>query len=79
MEQSSFENTVLTLLQQVPKGRREAVLRILETVVHALQEPQPEMPKRQYSVERHREVRRLTATIRGSLAESIVGERDERG
>ena len=32
-----------------------------------------------YSVERNREIRRLTATIRGSLAEAISAERDERG
>jgi hypothetical protein len=31
-----------------------------------------------YSVERHREIRRLTATIRGSLVEAISAERNER-
>jgi hypothetical protein len=32
-----------------------------------------------YSIERHREIRRLTASIQGSLAEAVVAERDERG
>jgi len=32
-----------------------------------------------YSVERHQEIRQLTTTIRGTLAEAITAEREERG
>ena len=35
--------------------------------------------QRPYNTERHQEVRRLTATIRGNLAAAIAAERDERG
>jgi len=79
MEQTSFEQAVLTVLRQVPEKQRATILKIVQTLVRELKEPEPTDEKKQYSVERHREIRRLTATIRGSLAEAISAERDERG
>ena len=79
MEQTSFEQAVLTALRQVPEKQRVTILKIVQTLVRELKELEPADGKKQYSVGRHREIRRLTATIRGSLAAVISAERDERG
>ena len=79
MEQAFFEQAVLAAIRQVPKEQRLAILKIVQTLVWELKEPEPQDGKRPYSVEQHREIRKLTATIRGSLAATISVERDERG
>ena len=56
-----------------------AILHTVQLLVGRHLEPDWEDGQRPYSIERHREVRRLTATIRGSLAAAIATERDERG
>jgi hypothetical protein len=79
MEQTSFEQAILATLRQIPEKRRSAILNIVQTLARELKEPEPATRKRHYNVERHQEIRRLTATIRGSLAAAISAERDERG
>jgi len=56
-----------------------AILHTVQLLVGRHLEPDWEDGQMPYSIERHREVRRLTATIRGSLAAAIAAERDERG
>ena len=79
MEQGSFEQALLALIRRVPEEKRKAVLYTVELLVGRHLEFDQEDEPRPYSIERHQEVRRLTATIRGSLAAAITAERDERG
>ena len=79
MEQGSFEQALLALIRRVPEEKRLAILHTVQLLVGRHLERDGEAGQRPYSIERHREVRRLTATIRGSLAAAIAAERDERG
>jgi hypothetical protein len=79
MEQGSFEQALLALIRRVPEEKRMAVLHTVQLLVGRHLEPDWEDGQMPYRLERHREVRRLTATIRGSLAAAIAAERDERG
>jgi len=79
MEQGSFEQALLALIRKVPEEQRMAILHTVQLLVGRHLEPDWEDGQMPYSIERHREVRRLTATIRGSLAAAIAAERDERG
>lgn len=79
MEQTPFEKAVLAALRQVPEKQQGTIVKIVQTLVQDFKEPQPTDGKNQYSVERHREIRRLTATIQNSMAAAISAERDERG
>jgi hypothetical protein len=79
MEQMSFERAVLTALREVSEKQRPAILHILQTLVRELKRAEPANGGKQYSVGRHEEIRRLTATIRGSMAAVTSAERDERG
>ena len=79
MEQESFEQALLALIRRVPEEKRMAILHTVQLLVGRHLEPDWEEGQRPYSIERHREVRRLTATIRGRLAAAIAAERDERG
>jgi hypothetical protein len=80
MEQQAFEQAILAVLRQVPEQQRISILRIVQTLIaeHLKSEP-AELRSQSYSIEHHREIRRLTASIQGSLAEVVVAERDERG
>ena len=79
MEHRSFEQALLTLIRKVPEEKRMAILHTVQLLVGRHLDLDQEDRQRPYSIERHREVRRLTATIRGSLAAAIAAERDERG
>jgi hypothetical protein len=79
MEQASFEQALLALIRRVPEEKRMAILHAVQLLVGRDLELNREDGQRPYSPERHQEVRRLTATIRGSLAAAIAAERDERG
>jgi hypothetical protein len=79
MEQGSFEQALLALIRRVPEEKRMALLHAVQLLVGRYLEIDGEQRQRLYNVELHRKVRRLTATIRGSLAEAIAAERDERG
>ena len=79
MEQASFEQALLALIRRVPEERRMAILHAVQLLVGRHLELDREDGQRPYSSERHQEVRRLTATIHGSLAAAIAAERDERG
>ena len=56
-----------------------ALLHTVQLLVGRHLELDEEDGQRSYNLERHQEVRRLTVTIRGSLAAAIATERDERG
>jgi hypothetical protein len=79
MEHRSFEQALLTLIRKVPEEKRMAILHTVQLLVGRHLDLDQENRQRPYSIERHREVRRMTATIRGSLAAAIAAERDERG
>jgi hypothetical protein len=79
MEQGSFEQALLALIRRVPEEKRMALLHTVQLLVGRHLELDEEDGQRPYNLERHREVRRLTATIRGGLAAAIAAERDERG
>ena len=79
MEQASFEQALLALIRRVLAEKRLAILQTVQLLVGRHLELDREDGQRPYSPERHQEVRRLTATIRGSLAAAIAAERDERG
>ena len=79
MEQESFEQALLALIRRVPEEKRMALLHTVQLLVGRHLEIDEGEGQRPYSLERHRKVRRLTATIRGSLAAAIAAERDERG
>jgi hypothetical protein len=79
MEQGDFEQALLALIRRVPEQQRMAILHTVQLLVGRHLEPHWEDGQKPYSIERHREVRRLTATIHGSLAAAVAAERDERG
>jgi hypothetical protein len=79
MEQGSFEQALLALIRRVPEEKRMAVLHTVHLLVGRHLEIDGEDRQKPYNLERHRKVRQLTATIRGSLAAAIAAERDERG
>ena len=79
MEHRSFEQALLALIRKVPEEKRMVILHTVQLLVGRHLDLDREDGQRPYSIERHREVRRLTATIRGSLAAAIAAERDERG
>jgi hypothetical protein len=79
MDQESFELAMLTVLRQVPEQHRMAILAMVQDFVKEQIHNQTKPTKPAYSVERHQEIRKLTATIRGTLAEAIATEREERG
>jgi hypothetical protein len=79
MERGSFEQALLALIRRAPAEKRMAILQTVQLLVGRHPELDGEDRQRSYSLEQHREVRRLTATIRGSLAAAIAAERDERG
>ena len=80
MDQQSFEQAVLTVLRQIPEQQRMSILKIVQTLVREhLKSEAAGHRSQSYSIEHHREIQRLTASIRGSLAEAVVTERDERG
>ncbi len=79
MEQKAFEQAVLTILRQVPEQQRMVILKLVQTLARELQKLDATHEKRAYSVETHRKIRELTATISGNLAAAISAERDERG
>jgi hypothetical protein len=79
MEQGSFEQALLALIRRVPEEKRMALLHTVQLLVGRYLELDGEDGQKPYDLERHRKVRRLTATIRGSLAAAIAAERDERG
>jgi hypothetical protein len=79
MDQESFEQAILAVLREVPEQHRMPILAMVQSLVkEQIHHKTPPM-RPTYSVERHREIRKLTATIHGSLAEAISAERDERG
>jgi len=80
MEQQSFEQAVLAVLRQVPEQERISILKIVQTLVREhLKAERAGHRSQSYSIEHHQEIRRLTASIQGSLAEAVAAERDERG
>ena len=79
MEQGAFEQALLALIRRVPEEKRMALLHTVQLLVGRHLELDEEDGQRSYNLEPHREVRRLTVTIRGSLAAAIAAERDERG
>jgi len=79
MEQNNFEQALLNVCSHVPEKHRKTILHIVEILAWELQEPQEEKNKVNYDVDRHREIRRLTSSIQGSLASEVSAERDERG
>ena len=79
MEQPSVEHAIMDALREVPTKQRAIILQIVRALIRELKETAPTDGEPQYSVERHRAVRRLTATVEGSLAAAISAERDERG
>ena len=79
MEQTLFEQAVVQALRDVPARQREAFLQLVRTFVRELKPSAPTDGELRYSVERHRAVRALSATVKGSLAATVSAERDERG
>lgn len=75
MDQASFEQAILAALRSVPAEQRGSILDILQAAVQKLRAAVPGNGTARYNVERHREIRRLTSTIRGGLAASISAER----
>jgi hypothetical protein len=79
MEQNNFEQALLNVCSHVSEKHRNTILHIVEILARDLKEPQEERNKVTYDVDRHREIRRLTSSIQGSLASEVSAERDERG
>jgi hypothetical protein len=79
MDQESFEQAVLAVLRQVPEQHRLTVLAMVQDFVKEQIRNRTKQTKPTYSVESHQEIRKLTATIHGTLAEAIAAEREERG
>jgi hypothetical protein len=78
MDQESFEQAILAVLRDVPEQHRISLLAMVQGLVKEQIQHKTPPTRPTYSVERHREIRRLTATIRGSLVEAISAERNER-
>src|SRR5262245_16224447 len=79
VEQGAFEQALLDLIDRVPEEKQMAISHTVQLLVGRHLEPDWEDRQRPYSIERHRAVHRLTATIRSSLAAAIAAERDRRG
>jgi hypothetical protein len=79
MDQASFEQAILKVLHQVPEQHRVTILAPVQDFVKEQIHLNTKPMKPAYSVERHQEIRKLTTTIRGTLAEAITAEREERG
>ena len=78
MDQESFEQAILAILRQVPEHHRMTILAMVQDFIKEQIHNKAGQTKRLYNVERHREIRRLTATMRGTLAKTIAAEREER-
>jgi hypothetical protein len=76
MDQESFEQAIIAVLRQVPKLHRMTVLAMVQDFVRRKVRDNmiPKAPA--YNVERHREIRKLTASIHGTLAEAVAAERE---
>ena len=79
MDQESFEQAIHAVLSQVPEQHRMTILAMVQDFVKDQIRNKTKQTKPEYSVERHQEIRKLTATIHGTLAEAIAAEREERG
>jgi hypothetical protein len=79
MDQESFEQAILAVLREGPEQHRVPILAMVQSLVKEQIHHKTPPTRSTYSVERYPEIRRLTATLRGSLAEAISAERDERG
>ena len=79
MDQASFEQAIIEVLYQVPEQHRVTILALVQDFVKEQIHLKTKPTKPAYSVERHQEIRKLTTTIRGTLAEAITEEREERG
>jgi hypothetical protein len=79
MDQASFEQAILEVLHQVPEQHRVTILALVQDFVKEQIHLKTKPTEPAYSVERHQEIRKLTTTIRGTLAEAITAEREERG
>ena len=79
MDQASFEQAILEVLHQVPEQHRVTILALVQDFVKEQIHLKTKPTKPAYSVERHQAIRKLTTTIRGTLAEAITAEREERG
>jgi hypothetical protein len=79
MDQELFEQDIFAVLCQVPEQHRMAILTMLQDVVKEQFHGKTKPTKPVYSVEHHQEIRKLTTTIRGTLAEVITAEREDRG
>ena len=79
MDQASFEQAILEVLYPVPEQHRVTILALVQDFVKEQIHLKTKPTKLAYSVERHQEIRKLTTTIRGTLAEAITAEREERG
>lgn len=79
MEEISLEQAVVEALRDLPVKQRETILRVVRTLARELKAAERAAGRGRYNVERHRAVRALTATVAGSLAESVSAERDDRG
>jgi hypothetical protein len=79
MDQESFEQDIFAVLRQVPEQHHMTILALVQDFVKEQIHLKTKPTKPADSVERHREIRQLTPTIRGTLAEAITAEREERG
>jgi hypothetical protein len=79
MDQKSFERAILAVMSQVPEQHRMTILAMVQDFVQEQIRNKTTQAKPTYSIERHQEIRKLTATIHGTLAEVIAAEREERG
>jgi hypothetical protein len=78
MDQESFEQAMLAVLRRVPEQQRMSILKILQTSVgEHLKSERTGHRTRSYSIAQHREIRRLTTSIQGSLAEAVDVERGD--
>jgi hypothetical protein len=66
-------------LRMARKGNKRDVLTIHPETAQRIRITALENYAKLDTIERHQEIRRLTASIQGSLAEEVVAERDERG
>jgi hypothetical protein len=76
MDQESFEQAMIAVLRQVPEGQRMTVLAMVQDFVRGKVRDNMIPKTLAYNVERHREIRKLTASIHGALAEAVAAERE---
>jgi hypothetical protein len=79
MDQESFEQAIIAMLRQVPERQRMTILAMVQDFVRRQVHANMIPKKSTYNVERHREIRKLTASIHGTLAEAIAAEREKCG